>query len=228
MPRSLRVLVFLFLVAGSAVGGWFLVRSLQNRPSDNPVNPSNTANGGAKLVVLVVFDQFRGDYLERWANEFGKDGFERIKRDGVWFANCHVPYACTSTAPGHASIATGATPSVHGIVENAWLDRKDGHLVYCVQPSREYALVPPLPANAGKPERGSEIGFSPENLLAPTISDALRTSGKGRVVSLSVKDRAAVLMGGKATNSSSPTVYCFDLRDGKFHTDAYYAGGWPV
>lgn len=228
-----RIVLFLVLAVAAGAGGFFLVRTSLQPPSDSGtqvVAPNPAVSGEGKLVVLVVFDQFRGDYLERWASAFGPDGFERLKREGVWFANAHIPYACTSTAPGHASIATGAPPSVHGIVENAWLQRTEGSrsakLMYCVQPSREYALVPPLPKDAGKPERGSELGFSPENLLAPTVSDALR-AGNGKVVSLSVKDRAAVLMGGKNREGNAPLAYCFDVRDGRFHTDAYYADGVP-
>lgn len=233
-PARVAIVMVLVLLAGA--GGWFLVRSFVGKPGDPPATvagPGSSSGETGKLVVLVVFDQFRNDYLERWSSVFEKDGFERLKREGVWFANAHIPYACTSTGPGHASIATGVPPSVHGIIENAWLERsadsRSVRLVYCVQPSREFALVPPLPANAGKPERGSENGFSPENLLAATVSDALRATpgSQSKVVSLSIKDRAAVLMGGKMNPANPPLVYCFDVRDGRFHTDAYYADGVP-
>lgn len=214
-----------------AAGGWFTVRSFlrERQPNFSPRTPSETKAAG-RLVVLVVFDQMRGDYLQRWASLFSQEGFERIKREGVWFSNAHIPYACTSTAPGHASIATGAPPAIHGIVENAWLERSEGvgpaRLTYCVQPRREYALLPTIPAGAGRPERGSELGFSPEQLRSPTVSDLLRsTDPASKVVSLSIKDRAAVLMGGKAHQGNALGVYCFDVRDGSFHTNAYYADG---
>jgi hypothetical protein len=239
MPRISVILVALLvfaLVAG--VGGWFLLRppEPQRQPEQPPTDPHPPGAphtptdphppGGSppahppKLVVLVVFDQMRGDYPSRWAELYGPDGFERIKKEGIWFSDCHVPYACTSTGPGHASLSTGAPPSVHGIVENEWYDRKAAALVYCCQPNRPYDLVPPLPPDAGKPGRGSGIGYSPERLLAQTAGDALKeaTKGKGRVFSLSIKDRTAVLMGGQKPDG----VYCFDTRDGKFHTGAYY------
>jgi hypothetical protein len=92
--------------------------------------------------------------------------------------------------------------------------------MYCCQPKRPYDLIPPVPADLGKPGRGAANGFSPERLLAQTVGDALQesTKGKGRVFSLSIKDRTAVLMGGQKPDG----VYCFDTRDGKFHTGAFY------
>jgi hypothetical protein len=143
-----------------------------------------------------------------------------MKKDGIWFSACTVPYACTSTGPGHASLSTGAPPSVHGIIENEWYDRKTAARVYCCQPNRPYDRVPPVPAELGKPSRGAANGYSPERLLAQTVGESLQeaTNGKGRVFSLSIKDRTAVLMGGQ-----KPTgAYCFDTRDGKFHTGSFY------
>jgi hypothetical protein len=163
-----------------------------------------------------VFDQMRGDYMSRWAAQYGPDGFERIKKHGAWYSECHIPYSCTSTGPGHASIATGATPAVHGIIENDWFDRKTNEPVYCAQPMRPYDRVPPL-ALTGKSTRGSGIGFSPERLLAGTVADVVKANG-GRVFSLSIKDRTAVMMGGKKPDGA----YCFDARDGKFSTGAFY------
>src|SRR5579871_3042094 len=75
-----------------------------------------------KLIVLVVFDQMRGDYLQRWQELFGDDGFRRLQREGTWFTNCHYPYAHTVTAARHASILTGCSPNKHGIVGNEWFD----------------------------------------------------------------------------------------------------------
>ncbi|MBX9628538.1 MAG: alkaline phosphatase family protein [Gemmataceae bacterium] len=232
MPRPFRVaLVLLPLMAGLAAGAWFLLESpdaptpadtpppVATGPGPAPTPPPSQPPAG-KLVVLLIFDQMRGDYLARWASAFGPDGFERLKREGVWFADCHLPYACTSTGPGHASLVAGAPPSVHGIVENDWYDRKDAARVYSVQPTRPYDRVPPLPGAAGPPVRGVVTGFTPERLLAETVGDKLKaaTGGKGRVVSLSVKDRAAALMGGKKPDAA----YCFDYRDGLFTTNSYF------
>jgi hypothetical protein len=234
MSRFLRVALFLVAAAASAAGVYFAFEYYRPKADPPPAAPSGpapvAAKPPAKLVVLVVFDQLRGDYLAKWAGHFGPDGFERLKREGVWYADAHVPYACTSTGPGHASLATGAPPSAHGIVENEWWDRSPGvkGRVYCCQPSREFPLVPPLQAPPVPPKdkevapvtRGTELGFSPELLLAETVGDRLKaaTGGKGRVVSLSLKDRTAVLMAGKRPDAA----YCFDTRDGLFHTGAYY------
>jgi hypothetical protein len=109
---------------------------------------------------------------------------------------------------------------VTGIIENEWWDRKESKRVYCCQPTRPFELVPPPPADSGKTGRGADTGFSPERLLAETVGDKLKaaTGGKGRVFSLSIKDRTAVLMGGQKPDAA----YCFETRDGIFHTGAFY------
>ena len=183
-----------------------------------PADPKPAAAGPAKLVVLVVFDQMRGDYLDRWAAQFRPHGFERIKKSGAWYSECHIPYACTSTGPGHVALVTGAPPAVNGIVENDWYDRIADKHTYCALPKRPYELVPPPPP--GKMTRGSALGFSPEQILVPTIGDHLKAvrGEKGRVFSLSIKDRSAVMMGGQKPDAA----YCYDARDGLFHTGTFY------
>jgi hypothetical protein len=204
VSRPLRVaLVALPALLLAAVGAWLLVGR-----TESPLPP---APQPGRLVVVAVFDQMRGDYLARWAEMFGPDGFEKLKQAGVWYSDAHLPYAGSSTGPGHASIATGLPPSIHGIVENQWFDRKSGKTVYCAVGDRPYERVPAA-ANAR--------GMSPDRLLVPTVGDALRkaTRGKSRVFSLSLKDRAAALMGGK-----EPTgCYYFDTATGEFVTSTYY------
>src|SRR5262245_19862482 len=223
MPRPVRLVLLLLVAAGLAAGGYFAYDHYRSKPAPEQTGPPTDPNArkpAGKLVVLVVFDQMRGNYIARWAEHFGPGGFERLKRDGVWYSDVEVPYACTSTGPGHASLSTGAPPSVHGIIENEWFDRTRAARVYCCQPSRPYDLIPPVPPELGKPSRGSALGYSPDRLLAQTVGESLQdaTQGKGRVFSLSIKDRTAVLMGGQ-----KPTgAYCFDTRDGKFHTGAFY------
>jgi predicted AlkP superfamily pyrophosphatase or phosphodiesterase len=164
-----------------------------------------------RLAVLVVFDQMRGDYLSRWAPLFEKDGFRRLTSEGAWFQDCHYPFAGTWTGAGHASMATGCSPDVHGIVANEWYDRKAGKDVSCVA-SERYALVPPP---VGKKRQGA----SPDRLLAPTFADVLAaaTKGQARVVSLSLKDRSAVLPAGRRPRA----CYWMD-RAGRFVTSTYY------
>jgi hypothetical protein len=170
-----------------------------------------------RLLVLVVFDQLRGDYLERWQPLFGTGGFRRLQTEGAWFTNCHYPYAITVTAAGHASLLTGCSPQRHGIVGNDWYERDGPVPVYCVASDR-YQQVPARVVGEKK-TLGSVSGVSPQRLLVPTVSDVLKeaSGGKSRVVSLSFKDRSAVLPAGHHPDA----CYWFD-GTGRFVTSSYY------
>src|SRR5262245_15182269 len=89
-----------------------------------------------RLLVLVVFDQMRGDYPLRWHDLFSPDGLRRLEREGTWFTNCHYPHAITTTGPGHASLLTGCSAERHGIVANEWWDRSAGATVSCAAEER--------------------------------------------------------------------------------------------
>ncbi|HEX3315579.1 MAG TPA: alkaline phosphatase family protein [Gemmataceae bacterium] len=166
-------------------------------------DPPPTAKERPKLVVLVVFDQFRGDYLERFRPLFGEGGFKRLMTEGTWFTNAHYPYSYTLTACGHTSLSTGANPARHGIVANDWYDRTDG----------DVTSVSPPPALIRK-------GEGPYRRHAQTIGDALLEflTGRSRVFSLSIKDRAAILMAALRAQC----VYWFDYTTGEFVTSPYY------
>ena len=174
-----------------------------------------------RLVVLVYFDQLRGDYLARWKNEFGAGGFRRLMDDGAWFDNCHYPYAYTVTAAGHASVATGCPPQVHGVVGNDWYERKLGKSVNCVGSDR-YQQIPSRTAEGDDADekKGAKGGVSPDRLLQPTFADVLKagTAGKAKVVSMSIKNRGAVLPVGKAADA----CYWMDSGTGRFVTSSYY------
>jgi hypothetical protein len=191
---------------------------LLSMPAHSAAEPSKAET--PRLVVLVYIDQLRGDYLTRWDALFGEGGFHRLEKDGAWFQNCHYPYSDTVTAAGHASVATGCSPRTHGIIGNEWYDRAVGTSVYCVS-SERYQRVPPdaLGVETEK-EKKKAKGVSPERLLAPTFADALKeaTGGKGRVVSLSLKDRSAVLPGGRRPDA----CYWLDTTRGQFVTSTYY------
>jgi predicted AlkP superfamily pyrophosphatase or phosphodiesterase len=172
-----------------------------------------------KLAVLVIFDQMRGDYPIRWDSLFGEGGFHRLLHEGAWYQNCHYPYSFTVTGAGHASLATGASPRVHGIVGNDWYERSTGDTVNCCRGLR-YSNVPPLNPDAKvSAEDGGTSGW-PGRLQAPTLSDALKqaTDGKSKVVSLSFKDRGAVLPGGQHPDA----CYWFETATGRFVTSTYY------
>ena len=118
-----------------------------------------------KLVVGIVVDQMKQEYLLRFNNKFSEDGFKRLQK-GFVAKNAHYNYIPTSTAPGHASIYTGTSPSYHGIIGNMWYDNKTDKRVYCVEDNTEKAV-------GGKESSGN---VSPRNLLTTTITDELKLS----------------------------------------------------
>jgi len=172
-------------------------------------------NGHPKLVVIIVIDQFRGDYLERYRDQFGDAGFRMLMDHGAYFPNCNYNYANTRTGPGHASIYTGAYSNGHGIIGNEWLDPKKKRFVTSVE-DEDTKLV-------GEPE--AKTGASPHNLLADTLGDELKlaTQGNSRVFALSLKDRAAILPGGYAANGA----YWIDGQTGAWITSTYYRPDLP-
>jgi Type I phosphodiesterase / nucleotide pyrophosphatase len=180
--------------------------------------PAVEAPQRPRLVVLVLFDQLRGDYLTRWRDLFVADGFRRLLTDGAWFPNCHYPYANTVTGAGHASVLTGCSPDRHGIVGNDWYDRAAGETVYCATLPR-YETVPAPPNRTGTTAKKAG-GGAPDRLLAPSLADVLKeaTGGQGVVVSLSLKDRGAVFTAGRRPDA----CYWFDTARGLFVTSTYY------
>ncbi|HEV8061203.1 MAG TPA: alkaline phosphatase family protein [Gemmataceae bacterium] len=185
---------------------------LPAQADDGQPEPASSAK--PKLVVLVVFDQMRADYLARWYDQFGEGGFRRMLEHGAWFDNCNYPYALTLTGPGHASFLTGCSGDRHGIIGNEWYERGTGE-VYCATTSR-YENVP---SDASGTSRKISGGGSPERLLAPTVGDVLKssTAGKGRVIAISYKDRAAILPGGHTPDGA----YWVDSGTGRFVTSTY-------
>jgi predicted AlkP superfamily pyrophosphatase or phosphodiesterase len=146
-----------------------------------------------KLVVGIVVDQMKMEYLYRFSDDFSKEGFMKLMDKGYVFHNTHYNYLPTYTAPGHASIYTGTTPSVHGIVGNEWFSRTSGKEIYCTD---DHSVVT---IGDGTKEEGE---MSPKNLLATTITDELRlaTNFKGKVIGMSLKDRGAILPAGHFAN----------------------------
>ena len=171
-----------------------------------------------KLVVVLVIDQFRYDYLMRYQSRFVAGGFNKLLDEGAVFTDCRYDYAVTMTGPGHATLLTGAYANLHGIIENRWYDRALQREVYCVED-------PTTRTVAGRQGAGTAPGFSPRHLIGSTLGDELRaaTDFRSKVISISFKDRAAVLMGGH-----SPTaVYWYDTGSGGFVTSTYYASVLP-
>jgi hypothetical protein len=172
-------------------------------------------NGHPKLVVVIVIDQFRGDYLDRYRDQFGDAGFKLFLDHGAYFPNCNYNYANTRTAPGHATIFTGAYSNGHGIADNEWWDPKKKKMVTAV----EDADTKLIGIAAQQP------GASPRNLLSDTLGDELKlaTQGKSRVFGISLKDRAAVLPAG----FSGDAAYWIDPKSGDWITSTYYRNDLP-
>ncbi len=171
-------------------------------------------NEKPKLIVGIVVDQMRYDYLTKYNEKFGDGGFRRLIKQGFNCKNAHYNYAPTETAPGHASIYTGTTPATHGIVGNFWFE--NGKNVYCVTDT----TVQLLGALAG------EGAASPRNLFMNTFGDELKISniGKSKVFGVSLKDRGAVLPAGHTGDAA----YWFDAVSGNFVTSTYYMSKIPT
>jgi predicted AlkP superfamily pyrophosphatase or phosphodiesterase len=169
-----------------------------------------------KLVVGIVVDQMRYDYLTRFWNHFGEGGFKRLVTKGFNCKNHHFNYAPTSTGPGHASVYTGTTPATHGIIGNNWYDKKNDEEVYCAGDDTYESVG--TTSDAGK--------MSPHRMIATTITDQLRlhTQQRGKVIAIALKDRGAVLPGGHAANAA----YWFEGgAEGNWITSSYYMNALP-
>jgi hypothetical protein len=171
-----------------------------------------------KLVLILVIDQFRYDYLVRFRQQFVEGGFNLLLNNGANFADCRYAYATTATGPGHATLLTGAYPNVHGIIGNDWYEPSLHRTVYCVED-----LTTKL---VSEPDRASATpSFSPHYLIGSTLGDELRaaTDFRSKVIAISLKDRAAVLMGGHSPSA----VYWYDSGSGRFVTSTYYMPTLP-
>lgn len=168
-----------------------------------------------KLMVGIVVDQMRHEYLTRFAPKYGNGGFKRLLSTGFECRNAQYNYVPTFTGPGHASIYTGTTPAIHGIAANEWFDRKSKTKMYCTSDK----TVKPVGTTA-------EAGMmSPVNLETTTIGDELEmaTNGKAKVIAVALKDRSSILPAGHAADAA----YWFDLVNGNFITSSFYRNDLP-
>ena len=172
-------------------------------------------NARPKLVVVIVIDQFRADYLERYHDQFTDGGFRVFLDRGAYFTDCNYDYANTRTAPGHATLFTGSYTSGHGIVANEWWDPQKKKRVTSVEDDTTRLLGAGL----------SSPGVSPHNLRSDTLGDELKlaTGGKARVFAVSLKDRAAVLPAG----FSGDAAYWIDPKTGAWITSTFYRQDLP-
>ena len=168
-----------------------------------------------KLVVGIVVDQMRYDYLTRFYDKYSDGGFKRLLHEGFNLENAHYNYIPTYTAVGHTSIYTGTTPQNHGIISNWWYDKYLKKSIYCVDDSTYTSI--------GAPDGGRK---SPKRLLTTTVTDELKMaqSQQGKVIGISIKDRSAIL----PTGHTADAAYWFQGKnEGKFITSSYYKDDLP-
>ncbi|MCR9252478.1 MAG: alkaline phosphatase family protein [bacterium] len=168
-----------------------------------------------KLIVGIVVDQMRIDYLYRYEDKFGDDGFKRLMNDGFYSVNTHYNYTPTNTGPGHASIFSGTTPANHGIIGNEWYSKELSKEINCVGDSTVKSVG--TENNSGM--------YSPKNLIVTNLADEIRlqTQKRGKVIGLSIKNRGAILPSGHMPNGA----YWYDWETGNFVTSEYYRDELP-
>jgi len=195
------------------------------------ISPASNAeeNDDIRLVLQLTVDGLRADLLARYADRFGDDGFLFLKQNGTVFANAHYQHANTETIVGHATLATGAQPSVHGMTGNVWFDAEDGELSYNIE-DPDYPLIPTrdIEATGDQVDPAQQLartrGRSPRALLAETIADKLMaySGGQAKVFAVSGKDRSAVAMGGRAGKA-----FWMSTDSGDFISSTYYYETYP-
>nr|WP_294900846.1 alkaline phosphatase PafA [uncultured Pedobacter sp.] len=181
---------------------------LVNQLRDMPARP--------KLVVGIVVDQMRWDYLYRFANRYGAGGFNRLLNEGFTCENTQIPYIPTVTAAGHSGIYTGSVPALNGIAANDFIIQATGKSLYCTEDS----TVKTVGSNSTAGE------MSPANLLTTTITDELRlaTNFQSKVIGVALKDRGGILPAGHTANAA----YWFDDASGNWITSTYYMTALPT
>ena len=211
------LLIFLVLITGFQS---FSQKSKKGISFSLKVNTENDLEK-PKLVVGIVVDQMRYDYIYRFWDDFGNDGFKRLINEGHFFRNAQFGYVPTYTGPGHASIFTGTTPSVHGIIANNWYEKQSSEMVYCAgDGSRETVC------NCEKNHTdviSTDGQMSPHQMLTTTIGDEMQLfNPESKVIGISLKDRGAILSAGHAADAA----YWMDSK-GEWITSSYYMDELP-
>lgn len=204
--RKVCFFLFTVLIGASAIA--------QTKPAATTAAPQ--AIPRPKLVVGIVIDQMRWDYLYRYYNIYkANGGFKRLMNDGFTCENTFIPYTPTYTAVGHSTVYSGSVPAISGITGNDWYDRLYHKTVYCTDDSTVNTVG--STTTAGK--------MSPRNLLVSTVTDELKlaTNAQSKVIGVALKDRASILPAGHAADAA----YWYDYKTGDFITSSYYADDLP-
>jgi predicted AlkP superfamily pyrophosphatase or phosphodiesterase len=191
----------------------------QSTPRKNAARSTRSGAAQTKLVFVIVVDQFRYDFLERFQDLFGEGGFRRLMNEGAFFTNANYDYIPTYTAPGHAAIFTGSVPAQNGIVGNTWYDRQAGKVRVMVSDNDAHMVTDKgVATETGAP--------SARPLIGTTIGDQIRLANnfQSKVIAVSLKDRSAVLPGGQRPNGA----FWFSGQTGSFVTSDYYFKELPA
>ena len=169
--------------------------------------------GRPKLVVGIVVDQMRADYVDRYWQNFGDDGFKRLWNEGFQCRNHQFSYMPTYTGPGHTSVYTGTTPAVHGIIANNWFERESEGRVYCASD----------PTVKGIGVEGRDGRMSPHRVMSSMVADELKlsVSPESKVIGISLKDRGAIMPAGHTGDAA------YWMVDGRFVSSSYYMDELP-
>jgi len=202
----------LAVIAGWFCAFWFCMSLAPFVRAQPQPRPAATPSGSPRLIVAIVIDQFRYDYLTRFRSEY-TGGLKRLLEDGANFTNANYRHHQTVTATGHSTFLTGSTPAMTGIIGNEWWDRATSAVVTSVSDGGTRLLG------------GDGPGSSPRRLLQSTLGDELKASGKGgKVIGVSMKDRSAILPAGHTADAA----YWFDSNTGNFVSSTYYFNALPA
>ncbi|MGC1366817.1 MAG: alkaline phosphatase family protein, partial [Candidatus Acidiferrum sp.] len=199
------------MLGGAVFFLWIGMACAPNTAAQAPKMAGAKASTRPKLVVMLVVDQMRADYVDKFQAHW-TGGLKRLVEEGAWFREAAYPYAATETCVGHSTISTGAFPATHGMVSNAWWDRERKKSVTCTDDSNV--------KNTGYGGVAVKGGDSPSRMLVPAFADELKyQAGAGtRVVTFSLKARAAITMGGHQGDA----VTWFDPATGAWTTSSAY------
>src|SRR5476651_1505831 len=193
----------------------FTVCSLSAQTKKKQVVTTDNTLPRPKLVVGIVIDQMRWDYLYRYYDHYTSNGFKRLLNEGFSCENTQVDYIPTFTAPGHTCIYTGSVPALHGIAGNDFIIQATGESMYCTEGTSVQTV--------GSDSKAGQM--SPRNLLTTTVTDELRlaTNFRSKVIGIALKDRGGILPAGHTANAA----YWFDDKSGNWITSTYYMKELP-
>ena len=194
---------------------------MEKKEPNDTLQEKEVNNETPKLIVGIVVDQMRYDYIYRFWDDFGDNGFKKLLLEGHFFRNCQFGYVPTYTGPGHASIFTGTTPAVHGIIANDWYDKNSGEYIYCAGDGDMHTVCNCEQKNIDVTSADGKM--SPHHMLTTTFADELKLfSENSKVFGISLKDRGAILPAGHSGNGA----YWMD-SEGKWITSSFYMEALP-